>query len=37
MINYLRERRFCVSIPNRSALKPLNTAKAEVFTGVLNG
>lgn len=37
MINYLRERRLWVSRPNRSALKPLNTAKALVFTDEFNG
>jgi hypothetical protein len=36
-MNNLRDRRFCVSIANRSALKPLKTANADVLTGVLRG
>lgn len=40
MIYHLRATLFLTevfSILSRSALKPLNTAKADVFTGVLNG
>lgn len=36
LMDYLRERRFGVSRPNLSAFKPLNTAKALVFTDEFN-